>query len=90
MTELYAHLLPDYLARAGKAVSLPSPVTPAALEAGRRWGVLASQIARGSGAEPVKTVPQTVPQPTLAPLTPGGGYKIRTCDFHRVRMALYR
>jgi integrase len=37
VTELYAHLLPDHLARARDAVSIAAPVGPAALEAARRW-----------------------------------------------------
>lgn len=37
VTELYAHLLPDHLARARNAVDLSSSVGPAALEASARW-----------------------------------------------------
>lgn len=37
-TKLYAHLLPDHLARARNAVSFSAGVGPAAHEASKRWG----------------------------------------------------
>jgi integrase len=37
VTELYAHLLPDSLGRARKAVAFPAAVSPAALEVAARW-----------------------------------------------------
>jgi integrase len=37
VTELYAHLLPDHLARARNAVCIPAPVTPAEVRAALRW-----------------------------------------------------
>jgi integrase len=37
-TKLYAHLLPDHLARARNAVSIGPSATPAGTEAKRRWG----------------------------------------------------
>lgn len=37
VTELYAHLLPDSMSRAARAVSFPTALTPAALEVASRW-----------------------------------------------------
>ncbi len=37
VTRLYAHLLPDHLARARNAVNFAAPVGPATLESRRRW-----------------------------------------------------
>jgi hypothetical protein len=59
VTELYAHLLPDHLARAAKAVSLPSPVSPAVWQASKAWGTPAG-IVDGKQAKTVrKTVRKT-------------------------------
>jgi integrase len=55
VTRLYAHLLPDHLARARDAVSLAPAVGPATLKAAKRWKVDADALAG-------KTVPSTVPK----------------------------
>ncbi len=49
VTELYADIMPDHLDVARAALSFASPVGPATVVAGRKWGVR------------VKTVPATVP-----------------------------
>jgi hypothetical protein len=66
VTRLYAHLLPDHLARARDAVSLAPKIGPATLEAAKRWKVEPKAL---SG----ETVPTTVPKATSRNRTSKGG-----------------
>lgn len=66
VTELYSHLLPDHLERARRAVSLPTALTPAALETAAKWARRAKAVKAGKasgvarGSKPAADAPDNV------------------------------
>lgn len=82
VTRLYAHLLPDHLARARGAVEVSAGLTPAGLKARLRW--TQAQIVSGPSPEQVVSLDGATPKKRKAPdeseACDGAGYRARTDD----------
>ena len=68
VTKLYSHLLPEHLARARNAVRFALPVQLTAKDkAANRWNIDPTEVCK---PDPVRTVPETVPDDGEPPATP--------------------